>query len=147
MAKGFDVIHAKSAVKSHNRFDLSQTHLTTMDFGEIVPLLAEELVPGDKFNVKGSYFSRMAPLAKPTYGKFSFRTMAAFVPYYQVADDAEAWLAGNQTWEGTTTSLRSTTMLELAKYFQSIGTKCSGTLSSTERAELGIPSNYTTYTI
>lgn len=122
MAKGFDVIHAKSAVKSHNKFDLSQTHLTTMDFGEIVPLFAEEVVPGDKFSVKGSYFSRMAPLVKPTYGKFSFRTMTSFVPYFQVADDAEAWLAGNQSWEGTTTSLRTTTFAELAKYFESIGT-------------------------
>lgn len=94
MAKGFDVIHAKSAVKGHSKMDLSQSHLTTLDFGQIVPLLSEELIPGDKFNVKGNFFSRMAPLVKPTYGKFSFKTMSAFVPYYQVADDAEAWLAG-----------------------------------------------------
>lgn len=90
MARKFDVIRAKSAVKSHNKFDLSFTHLTTMDFGQIVPLMSQELVPGDKFSVNANFFSRMAPLVKPTYGKFSFRTMAAFVPYHQVADDAEA---------------------------------------------------------
>lgn len=122
MAKGFDVIHAKSAVKSHNKFDLSQTHLTTMDFGEIVPLLAEEVVPGDKFSVKGSYFSRMAPLVKPTYGKFSFRTMSSFVPYFQVADDAESWLAGSTIWEGDNTSWRRISYPQYVAYLRSIGT-------------------------
>lgn len=95
--KGFDVLKVKSAVKNHNKFDLSRTHLTTMDFGQIIPLFNEETVPGDKFSIKGDYFSRLAPLAKPTYGKFSFKTVAAFVPYYMVAEDADAWLAGKTT--------------------------------------------------
>lgn len=100
--KGFDVLKVKSAVKNHNKFDLSRTHLTTMDFGEIVPLFVEETVPGDKFNVSGQYFSRLAPLVKPVYGNCSFRTVAAFVPYHQIAVDAEAWLAGKTTMEGQT---------------------------------------------
>lgn len=104
--KGFDVLKVKSAVKAHNKMDLSRTHLTTMDFGQIVPLLAEETVPGDKFSIKADYFSRMAPLVKPTYGKFSFKTVNAFVPYHQLAVDAEAWLAGKTTWEGQTPSHR-----------------------------------------
>lgn len=123
MAKGFDVIHAKSAVKSRNKFNLDFTHLTTMDFGEIVPLLSQECVPGDKFSVKGNYFSRMAPLVKPTYGKFSFRTMASFVPYFQVADDAEAWLAGNTIHEGDSTGLRRIPMTSLVGYLKTIGTE------------------------
>ena len=100
--KGFDVLKVKSAVKTHNKFDLSRTHLTTMDFGEIVPLFVEETVPGDKFTVSADYFARLAPLVKPTYGKFSFRTVSAFVPYHQIAVDAEAWLAGKTTMEGQT---------------------------------------------
>lgn len=104
--KGFDVLNVKSAVKARNKMDLSRTHLTTMDFGQIVPLLAEETVPGDKFNISAEYFSRMAPLVKPTYGKFSFKTINAFVPYHQLAVDAEAWLAGKTTWEGQTPTHR-----------------------------------------
>lgn len=106
MAKGFDILNVKSAVKARNKFDLSRTHLTTMDFGEIVPLMVEEVVPGDKFSVSSEFFSRMAPLAKPTYGKFSFKTVAGYVPYHQIADDADAWLAGKATWEGQTTHHR-----------------------------------------
>lgn len=114
--KGFDTLHVKSATKSHNKFDLSRTHLTTMDFGEIVPLLVEETVPGDKFSIKGNYFSRLAPLAKPTYGKFQFKTMAAFVPYFQIADDAEAWLAGKRTWEGESAYLRYFTVMDFVSF-------------------------------
>lgn len=114
--KGFDVLKVKSAVKNHNKFDLSRTHLTTMDFGQIIPLFNEETVPGDKFNISGEYFSRMAPLVKPTYGKFSFKTVAGFVPYYMVAEDADAWLAGKTSWEGVTPVQRYITMDALSTF-------------------------------
>lgn len=113
MAKGFDNLKIKSAVKSHNKFNLDCTHLTTMDFGQIIPLYVNELVPGDKFNISANYFSRMAPLAKPTYGKFSFKTVAGFVPAYQLADDAEAFLAGKTLWEGSTPKLRNMTRVQI----------------------------------
>lgn len=108
--KGFDVLKVKSAVKAHNKFDLSKSHLTTMDFGEIVPLYVEETVPADKFNISADYFSRMSPLVKPTYGRFDFRTVAAFVPYYMVAEDTDAFMAGKTTWEGKTPVLRHFTV-------------------------------------
>lgn len=121
--KGFDVLKVKSAVKQRNKFDLSRTHLTTMDFGEIVPLMVEETVPGDQFSVNADYFSRMAPLAKPTYGRFQFKTVAAFVPYYQVAEDADAWLAGKTSWEGITPVQRTFTAAELEKF---VRLRCTG---------------------
>lgn len=114
--KGFDILKVKSAVKNHNKFDLSRTHLTTMNFGEIVPLMVEETVPGDKFNVGAEYFSRMAPMVVPTYGKFDFRTVAAFVPYHQVAVDSDAWFAGKTVWEGQTPHQRYISVGNLA-YF------------------------------
>lgn len=116
--KGFDVLKVKSAVKQHNKFNLSHAHLTTMNFGEIVPLLVEETVPGDKFNINANYFSRMAPLAKPTYGKFQFKTVAGFVPYHQIAWDADAWLAGKTTWEGQTPHNRFFTIERFADFIR-----------------------------
>lgn len=126
--KGFDVLKVKSAVKAHNKFDLSRSHITTLDFGEIVPLFAEETVPADNFTISAEYFSRMAPLVKPTYGKFDFRTVAAFVPYHQLAVDAEAWLAGKTTWEGQTPMHRFITMLTLHNF---ITTDCSTGVGAT----------------
>lgn len=116
MAKGFDTLHIKSAVKSHNKFDLSHSHLTTMNFGEIVPLFAEEVVAGDKFNVSADYFSRMAPLVRPTYGKFSFNTVASYVPYHQVCDGIDGFMAGNQYWEGHTCASRYITWAALCDF-------------------------------
>lgn len=119
MAKGFDRLHLKSASQARNEFDLSCDHLTTMDFGQIVPLWNEESIPGDSFNVGGNYFSRLAPLVKPTYGKFSFKTVAFFVPYYMVADDAESWFAGKTVFEGVTPVFRYFTINYLVTLFTS----------------------------
>lgn len=102
MAKGFDKIFAKSAVQSHSKIALDRTHLTTMDIGQIIPFFCEETVPGDKFHVNGSYFSRMAPLKVPTYGKCNFKTASFFVPYHQIAEDADAFISGKTTWQGRT---------------------------------------------
>lgn len=115
--KGFDTLHIKSAVKARNQFDLSRTHLTTMNFGEIVPLFSEETVPGDDITIHADYFSRMAPLVKPTYGKFQFKTMTSFVPYHQVAEDFEGWIAGKTSIEGETPRFRHFTMDTLVNFY------------------------------
>ena len=60
MAKGFDVLNVKSAVKARSQMDLSRTHLTTAQFGEIIPVFHEETIPGDEFKVDGHYISRIA---------------------------------------------------------------------------------------
>lgn len=130
MAKGFDNLKIKSAVKSHNKFNLDCTHLTTMDFGQIVPLYVNELVPGDKFNISANYFSRMAPLAKPTYGKFQFKTIAGFVPYYQLADDAEAFLAGKTTWEYSTPHFRTLSEATISVLFNDSEYSTNSTLAA-----------------
>ena len=116
--KGFDVLKVKSSVKSHSKLDLSRSHLTTMDFGQIVPLMVEETVPGDKLNVKAGFFSRMAPLAKPTYGKFYFKTVSAFVPYHQVAWDIDAWMAGKTSFEGVTPHTRTISLDVLSSFYR-----------------------------
>ena len=126
--KGFDVIKVKSAVKSRNKIDLSFSHLTTMDFGQIVPLFAREMVPSDDFNVGCDYFSRMAPLVKPTYGKFQFKTLAGFVPYHQVAYDADAYIAGKKSLEGVATVPRYIVM-DTLQYF--VRTNCCTTTGAT----------------
>ena len=106
MANGFNLLRVKSAVKSHSQMSYNPSVIASMDFGQIVPLMAIELTTGDQFDIKGRYFSRLAPLVRPTYGKFTFRTVGAFVPFYQIADDAEAFMAGNTVWEGNSVHQR-----------------------------------------
>lgn len=106
MANGFNLLRVKSAVKSHSKMTFNPSVIASMDFGQIVPLMAIELTQGDQFDIKGRYFSRLSPLVRPTYGKFTFRTVAAFVPFYQIADDAEALMTGNTVWEGNSVHQR-----------------------------------------
>ena len=144
--KGFDVLKIKSAVKSHNKFDLSRTHLTTMDFGEIVPLFVEETVPGDKFNISADYFSRMAPLVKPTYGKFSFKTVSAFVPYHQIAVDVDAWMAGKTTWEGQTPVQRYISVYNLFLFIANYCVSTSGATAANSEFTYTNSGGIVTYT-
>ena len=118
--KGFDVLKVKSAVKTHNKMDLSAPVLATMDIGQIVPLGTWELVPSDKrFDVKMRAFARLAPLVEPTYGRVKFKVVKAFVPYHQVAWDSDAWLAGKTTWEGQTPHGRFISIYQLFSFFNS----------------------------
>lgn len=104
--KGFDVLKVKSAVKSKSRMSLRQGHLTTADFGQILPLYHRSLLPGDEFNVPARYFCRMSPLVKPCYGRVSFKTASFFVPYHQVAFDAEAFMSGKTMYQGVVPDIR-----------------------------------------
>lgn len=106
MSKGFETLHVKSAKKGFNPMDISRDHLTTLDFGQIGILAHEPCVPDDLMVYKANYFCRMAPLVKPTYGKFYFKTITAFCPYHMIAEDSDAFFAGRTQWQGKTPNLR-----------------------------------------
>lgn len=81
---------ANSRTKS--KFDLSSTHITTMDFGHIFPTNILPLVNGDKMNIGYKMFSRMSPLVVPTFGSFQMHTRSFFVPYRLLCDSFENFM-------------------------------------------------------
>ena len=114
----FKTLNVKSAVKSKSKVDLSCSHLTTAEIGQIIPYWCQEVVPDTDFkHVKGNIFARLAPLVKPSYGKMYFKTLEAFVPYFQVADGIDAWMTGRSTWLGKTPSSRFINRITLLNYF------------------------------
>lgn len=118
--KGFDRLHIKSAVQAVNSLPLDCDHETTLDFGQVIPLYATQLMPRDKFDIYGEYFARLSPLVKPTYGRCSFRTMSVFVPAFQVADEADAFFMNQSTFEGNVPNIRHIDMLNYVTYLVSI---------------------------
>ena len=77
-----------SAVSSKkNRFDVSSTHITTLDIGQIRPVNILPANEGDSFDVRMSEFSRLAPLAVPAFGTFRLKTQAFFVPLRVIWQD------------------------------------------------------------
>ncbi|WGL30950.1 major capsid protein [Dipodfec virus UOA04_Rod_567] len=87
-------LHVNSAVKSRNTFRMQPTTITTLDFGHIQPSQYFSLVPGDKFDVDISAFSRLSPMAVPTYGRANLVTSAFFVPSYVIDDQFEDFVGG-----------------------------------------------------
>ncbi|QCS36004.1 major capsid protein [Capybara microvirus Cap1_SP_84] len=99
MANPFDKLQIKSAVNGRSRVDLSRPWLGTLDFGQIVPLVADEVLGSDSLPYNITSFTRMTPLALPTYGKFMQEAIAVFVPWYQVWDDWKAFQTGLKVYQ------------------------------------------------
>lgn len=115
--KTFDVLRVKPALKSRSKLDLSFPHLTTEAIGQIQPLMSKRLYPGDMWNVDAQYFSRVAPLMVPTYGRLDSKVAAYFVPCHQVAEDADAYFDGMTSYMGQTPLLRHFTVLSFHEAF------------------------------
>ena len=69
-------------------FDLSHTHKTTMDAGYLIPLLYEEMLPGDVISCSPEFFVRFAsPLEKPYMDGVRLDWQAFFIPNRLVWDN------------------------------------------------------------
>lgn len=70
----------KTGVRERSGFDLSYDGVLSQSWGDIVPIVCKEMVPGDSFTCDASAFVRLAPLATPTYGRIHGYINYFFVP-------------------------------------------------------------------
>lgn len=61
-------------------FDLSHELKTSLDPGQLCPILVEDTLPSDIFHVKLNSFLRLAPLTFPVFHRIDAYTHAFFVP-------------------------------------------------------------------
>ena len=71
----------KTSVPRTNVFDLSNRVDFSTGFGELVPVLCQEVVPGDYFHIGGKALVKFAPLVFPTMGRFDVSIHYFFVPW------------------------------------------------------------------
>ena len=64
-----------------NGFDLSNRHAFSAKIGELLPVQVRECLPGDKFKINLSHFSRTQPLTSPAYVRIREYYDFCFVPY------------------------------------------------------------------
>jgi hypothetical protein len=62
------------------QYNLSHEHKTSMDFGELVPVACQEVLPGDTFMGAASTLARIAPMANPTMHRCDVRLHHWYVP-------------------------------------------------------------------
>lgn len=80
-----------------NHFDLSHDVKLSLDMGELVPILAMEAVPGDKFNLSCESLLRFSPMVAPVMHHFDVTMHYFFVPNRLVWTDWEKFITGDAT--------------------------------------------------
>ena len=105
MAVYNDSLNITPAAGISSKVSLNSSHLTTLDFGQIVPLYCQSLLPRDNFNIRFNIFSRVAPMNFPAYVDINAVAVTGYVPYYQVFDGADAYFTGTAIFKGKTPGL------------------------------------------
>lgn len=86
----FDTVTAprpKSSV-----FNLSHDVKLSGNMGTLMPVLFQEVMPGDRFRISGNVFTRFAPLISPLMHRVNVSLHYWFVPYRLVWENFNEWL-------------------------------------------------------
>lgn len=73
-------------------FDLSNSHKTSFDLGELVPTLVREVLPGDKLQISGEHHIKFAPMTFPVMQKYYVTQFYFFVPNRILYDAWDEWI-------------------------------------------------------
>ena len=77
-------------------FDLSYTKLFTCDMGQLIPVMCDEVVPGDIFKIGNQSVTRMQPLVAPVLHEINQYVHYFFVPYRLLWDGWEDFITGGE---------------------------------------------------
>lgn len=81
----------------YNTFDLSHDKRLTMKMGEIVPVMALDVLPGDKFTVDTSHLTRFLPLVAPVMHNVKVKVRYFFSPNRLVWPNWEDFITGPES--------------------------------------------------
>lgn len=79
-----------------NVFNLSHEHRTTCNFGELIPVFCEEVLPGDTWQINTEIFARAMPMLAPLMHRVNIYTHFFFVPNRLVWDEWKEFITGGE---------------------------------------------------
>lgn len=82
--------------RKRSNFDLSHEVKTTTEFGRLTPILCQEVLPGDSFQLSSQVFARMAPMIAPIMSQVDVYTHFFFVPNRLIWDKWEDFITGGK---------------------------------------------------
>lgn len=94
-------------------FDLSYEKKFTCDMGQLIPVMCDEVVPGDLIKIGNQAVIRFQPLVAPILHEINMYVHYFFVPYRILWDDWEDFISGGEdgqfsdpipTWTPTNTA-------------------------------------------
>ena len=75
-----------------SKFNLTHTHSTTADAGQLIPFLLQPTLPGDRFRIGLKNFIRCQPMVAPLMHEVYFYTQYWYVPYRILWANWEVWV-------------------------------------------------------
>ena len=78
----------------YNKFDLSHDRKFSTKMGDLVPILCQEILPGDRFRVDSEAFIRFAPMLAPIMHKVDVFVHYFFVPNRLIWSEWESFITG-----------------------------------------------------
>jgi len=88
---------------SRSMFDLSYSKLFDCDMGQLIPVMCDEVVPGDFFKIGNQAVIRFQPLIAPILHEINVYVHYFFVPYRILWDDWEEFITGGISGDETPT--------------------------------------------
>lgn len=92
MAKVFQRVKSQKVRRSF--FNLSYEKLFTCDMGQLIPVMHDEVVPGDIFKIGNTAVVRFNPLVAPILHEINMYVHYFFVPYRLLWEDFEDFITG-----------------------------------------------------
>lgn len=83
-------------------FDLSYSKLFDCDMGQLIPVMHDEVVPGDVFNISNEIVVRTQPLVAPILHEINCFVHYFFVPYRILWDSWEDFITGGEDGDDAT---------------------------------------------
>lgn len=77
-------------------FDLSQERKFTCNMGKLIPIMYEEVYPGDDFKVRTNQVIRLQPMTAPVMHRVDVYTYYFFVPFRLLWKDWENFITGGK---------------------------------------------------
>lgn len=84
----------RSLKPGRSSFDLSYAKILTCDMGQLIPIMCDEVVPGDTFKLGAEIVVRFQPMVAPTVHEINVYTHYFFVPYRQIDEDFVEFITG-----------------------------------------------------
>ena len=97
--KIFDRVQINKPKKS--AFDLSHERKFSMNMGDLVPVLCQEVLPGDSFRLNMEQLVRLQPMLAPMMHRVNVYTHFFYVPNRLVWNDWEKFITGGDTGTDT----------------------------------------------
>lgn len=83
------------------KFDLGNRHLTTLNFGDLVPAYWSHVQPGDKLKIDDTILCKFMPLIAPAFSRMTVKSEWFYVPLRQISPSS---IQALQDFDGLSTS-------------------------------------------